>query len=166
MEVAGGLLLPAPTSTFAEELMASNSNFLCLGCRVAVRRPKTAKSPPSCPQCRGPCRDVGYKIAVPAKADVDAWKDLEVSLRESAHRHLLDEEEARVARVHALYPASFANACEVVCQAGGNLPVASRTVPRRFGPQALRRERSVQRIGVARSRMRPSAGRTHVPSRS
>jgi hypothetical protein len=82
--------------------VASNHNFVCFDCRVAVRRPKTISTRPPCPLCRNACTDIGYKIAVPTKDDADAWERLYVTLREGRRRHVLNQQEERVARIHAL----------------------------------------------------------------
>jgi hypothetical protein len=48
------------------------------------------------------CRDIGYKIAVPPKKGVDAWKRLYTTLRERERRRVVTGEQVRVSRIHEL----------------------------------------------------------------
>ena len=82
--------------------MASNHNFVCFDCRVAVRRPKTSATAPLCSRCRNACRDIGYKIAVPSKKDTNGWKRLHATLRERERRRGRTLLKERVALIHEL----------------------------------------------------------------
>ena len=82
--------------------MPSNHNFVCFECRVSVRRFKLAEFAPLCPHCGLDCTSIGYKIPVPSKDDVAAWKRLYADLQEAKRRDVMTQEENRVALTHVL----------------------------------------------------------------
>jgi len=95
-------LRPQVSAGTLDGLVPSNHNYVCFDCRIAVRRSKTATALPLCAQCGRECKDLGYKIPLPPKADVDAWQDLYVGLRETKRRSVERQAVKRVALVHDL----------------------------------------------------------------
>jgi hypothetical protein len=57
----------------------ANSSWVCFECRLAVRRPTQHEEEVPCPQCGGACWGLGYKVPVPRKHDVRAWRELRES---------------------------------------------------------------------------------------
>lgn len=99
MKGAGALRGPLPQ---ADQLMPSNHNFVCFDCRVNVRRSKLAEMAPLCPACGRECASLGYKMPIPSKEDLAAWKRLSDDFRE-AKRHLVMVQDAkRVALTHEI----------------------------------------------------------------
>lgn len=57
-----------------------NSAWVCCECRLAVRRPTSHQDEVPCPECGAACHGLGYKILVPQKRDLRAWRELRASL--------------------------------------------------------------------------------------
>ena len=79
-----------------------NSAWVCFACRLAVRRPTWHMADVMCPECRGPCHAIGYRIPVPPKRDLGAWRELQASLADRAAADTVANQRARVRARHAL----------------------------------------------------------------
>ncbi|MFI9045421.1 hypothetical protein [Streptomyces sp. NPDC053427] len=66
---------------------SSGTHFVCLGCRVAFKRPATSRGPGSCPQCRGELINAGADLEVPRKRDTAGWRALTAVLRSGLTFH-------------------------------------------------------------------------------
>ena len=61
---------------------ASNHNWVCFQCRTAVRRPNTNQAVPKCMSCGNDCYCLGYKVAIPKKSDIKAWRQINDFIRD------------------------------------------------------------------------------------
>lgn len=91
-------------------------NYVCFDCRVSVRRltdphayldhryQRTGRLAEEvrCPECGGPCRELGVYIPVPPKRDVKAWRELEKKLREGRIEEDAEVRRRIVRRRHAI----------------------------------------------------------------
>jgi len=83
----------------------SNHNWVCFECRTTVRKPKSdANAPtlPACSRCGASLVNIGYKIDVPRKSDVKAWKALREWCRHARLGGIEDEIRSLVQKVHRL----------------------------------------------------------------
>src|SRR5262245_30611567 len=62
-------------------MSASNHNWVCFDCRCVTRRAKTAAGIPKCRECGSDCACLGYKVAIPKKSDIKAWRALRLECR-------------------------------------------------------------------------------------
>jgi hypothetical protein len=87
----------------------SKRNWVCFGCRTAVRREEPPSRPVMCANCGEPRVNLGYKIPIPEKSNVKGWQALreqyfggeraaEQQQREAQQRqrHTLEREIARL----------------------------------------------------------------------
>ena len=79
-------------------MSASNHNWICFRCRFVARQPKTVRVVPKCADCDADLYCLGYKVEVPRKINVRAWRRLGLDCR----RRLLarsDRQEVRRVRL-------------------------------------------------------------------
>jgi hypothetical protein len=80
----------------------SNSSWVCFACRLAVRRPTQAAGDVVCAECGAACWPLGYKVEVPPKRDVDAWRQLQGAQLAKREALLAAAKVERVRSRHAL----------------------------------------------------------------
>lgn len=87
------LLVTAPDASM------SNYAWVCFDCRMAIRRPGSAKDV-RCPGCAKPCECLGYKIPVPPKSKTKVWERLRETWFASKRPALLRSQRQHVRFVH------------------------------------------------------------------
>lgn len=80
----------------------ANASWVCFACRCAVRRPTQHEGDVACPECRAACWPLGYKVPVPQKHDVRAWRELARTQQEERARRRAAAARARVRARHEL----------------------------------------------------------------
>ena len=86
----------------------SSRSWVCFDCRKGVRREADSTSRPSgsppvrCPDCGGPCTNLGYKRRIPKKRDAREWSRLRASLVDERRLAAEEGQRARTARKHAI----------------------------------------------------------------
>jgi hypothetical protein len=80
--------------------MSSNNNWVCFKCRMAKRQPTTLVQVPMCIACDNPMFCLGYKVEVPAKEAIDAWKRLWDECSERDHHDRAHRAAEKVRRTH------------------------------------------------------------------
>ena len=80
----------------------SKRNFVCFGCRAAVRRETSSDEEVRCPDCGKECQNVGYKTPVPQKSKPEAWKRLHEQFFRERRETLEQQDVGKVCRKHAL----------------------------------------------------------------
>ncbi len=56
--------------------MSGKYNWVCFECRYATRKLKINKTISKCPDCGNDLYCLGYKVAIPKKANSKAWKSM------------------------------------------------------------------------------------------
>lgn len=90
-------------------MSASNHNYVCFGCRTAIRYPKTTPHPPKCRECGAECFCLGYKVEIPKHDDIKVWRELRaecerramasdeaISLKGVRRKHFVEQEIRRL----------------------------------------------------------------------
>ena len=83
-------------------MSASNYNWVCFDCRIALRQPKVSEEIPLCPDCGRECFCLGYKVEIPRRDAVRAWRQLREESRRRYHAHQDRVNRWRVRRKHDL----------------------------------------------------------------
>lgn len=81
-------------------MSASNYSWVCFDCRTTQRQPKPAKRVPLCTSCGRDCYCLGYKVEIPKKDDLRAWRLLRADCQE---REFTALDERRLSRVRAFH---------------------------------------------------------------
>lgn len=78
-----------------------SSAWICFECREAVGRNASFNSEPiSCPKCKGKTRYLSYKVPVPKKRDIQAWKQLWQEINQRKQKSIEQNLEWKVKRIH------------------------------------------------------------------
>ena len=80
----------------------SSSSWVCFECRLSVRRPTQHEGDVPCAQCGTACWPLGYKIPIPPRRDVRAWRELHVDVMAKRHLRAESDAESRVRQRHDL----------------------------------------------------------------
>ncbi|MDJ0976759.1 MAG: hypothetical protein QNJ98_20050 [Planctomycetota bacterium] len=76
--------------------------WACFDCRKAVRHALRTPDDVVCPQCGDAAPYLGYKIPVPRRRDIKAWRALKADLQRAAQRTAEAAYQDRVRCIHDL----------------------------------------------------------------